>query len=92
MEKTATASVLISILGPLREIQALTCYCVGEYCKAASLDRDGGHDVPNSETSTALNGSTKHIYSSCEAKPLAKCFSAVTQVEDIATGDLIPDR
>ena len=78
--------------------QALTCYCIGQYCSQPPSDPNSYEDetYPNSisdfedYTTTSQNDSMSQ-FSSCEAKKGAKCFSAVTQVEDI-TGELRPER
>ena len=59
--------------------QALTCYCIGQYCTQ-----------PSSESNSYDESMSQ--FSSCEAKPGAKCFSAVTQVEDIVTGEHQDER
>ena len=78
--------------------QALTCYCIGQYCNQhPSNSNSNNRNYENSirddefEDYTSQNNSSSH-FSSCEAKKGAKCFSAVTQVEDIDTGELVPER
>ena len=76
--------------------QALTCFCIGQYCSqhpSNSNNRNYDNSIRDDEfeeySSTSLNDS---ISSSCEAKKGAKCFSAVRQVEDTVTGELVPER
>ena len=80
--------------------QALTCYCIGQYCSqhpsnSNSNNRDYDNSIRDDEfeeySSVSLNDSFSQ-FPSCEAKKGAKCFSAVTQVEDAVTGELVPER
>ena len=48
-------------------------------------------DFPDDYHNFSHNDSMSQL-SSCEAKKGAKCFSAVAQVEDVKTGELVPER
>jgi hypothetical protein len=80
--------------------QALTCYCIGQYCSQPPSN-PSSHNGVNYEGNSvndwqeypnlSHNDSLSQL-SSCEAKKGAKCFSAVAQVEDVKTGELVPER
>ena len=78
---------------------ALTCYCIGQYCKLPP-EPIPLHDVETYENSisgfddysSSQRNESMSQFSSCEAKKGAKCYSAVTQVEDEYTGELKPER
>ena len=81
--------------------QALTCYCIGQYCSqppsiprshnGVNYEENSITDFPDDYHNLSHNDSMSQL-SSCEAKKGAKCFSAVAQVEDVKTGELVPER
>ena len=81
-------------------MQALTCYCIGQYCSQHPSNSGGNNkhydnsirDDEFEDYSSSSQNDSFSQFSSCEAKKGAKCFSAVTQVEDIETGQLVPER
>ena len=73
--------------------QSLTCYCIGQYCTPSpSDDPTSNDDYGNSISDLVDSSASSYNNSFCEAKKGAKCFSAVTQVEDVITGEVRPDR
>ena len=79
--------------------QALTCYCIGQYCKSPPEpiptydDENYENSISNVDGySSSQRKESRSQFSSCEAKKDAKCYSAVTQIEDISTGELKPFR
>ena len=81
----------------LHTAQALTCYCIGQYCSQPPSNpthEDANYEnsisdfkeYPNSSHNDSLSQLT-----SCEAKKGAKCFAAKTQVVD-SYGTLMTER
>lgn len=111
MEKSTSVAAVITLINSIPEVQALTCYCIGQYCtqptsnKIGSYrddDNYGGNSIAtedydedyDSVVSSSHNNDSNlsQKLSSCEAKEGARCFSAVTQVEDIISGQFRPER
>jgi len=93
MEGPTSAAVLITLMTSIREAQSLTCYCIGQYCTPSpSDDPTSNDDYGNSISDLVDSSASSYNNSFCEAKKGAKCFSAVTQVEDALTGEVRPDR
>lgn len=96
MERSTSATAVLFTLTKLREAQALTCYCIGQYCSQPPSN-PSSHNEGNSvndwqEYPNLSHNDSLSQLSSCEAKKGAKCFSAVAQVEDVKTGELVPER